>query len=160
MAYSISFQDLKNQFNIYPNFELDSYIKSTVFIHYGKYDYHKYKNDASNTSIINCTNFNLDELEISNYAKNELINEAFCIDLNNSIMNISENSGYSTLEISIYLNKTYFNDYVTIYNISEKEINEIDDILNNYNFHLNMYLQTINSPSEFIKVANIKRIKK
>ena len=161
LAYSFSFQDLKNNFNTFPNFDLDEYINSIVLIHYGKYDYHKFKDDVSNFSIVNCTYFNLEELEISNHTKNELINEAFCIDLNNSIMNISEHNGYSTLEISIYLNKTYFDNYVIIHNISESEIYKIEDILDNYNFHLNMYYQTIlNSPSEYTKTAYTKRINK
>ena len=161
LAYSFLFQDLKNKFKIFPDFDLDEYIKSTVLIHYGKYDYYKFNDDTSNSSIVNCTYFNLEEFEISNYTKNELINEAFCIDLNNSIMNTSDDNGYSTLEISVYLNKTYFDDYIIIHNISEKENNEIKNILNNYNFKLNIYYQSIlSSPSEYTKNANTKRINK
>ena len=161
LAYSFSLKDLKNKFKIFPEFDLDEYIKSAVVIHYGKYDYLKFKNDASNFSIVNCTDFNLEELEISNYKKSELINEAFCIDLNNSIMNTSEDNGYSTLEISVYLNKTYFDDFIIDHNISENENNEMENLLNSYNFELNIYYQTIlSSPSEFSKLANTKRINK
>ena len=161
LAYSFSLQDLKNKFKIYSDFDLDEYIKSVIVIHYGKYDYLNFENDASNFSIVNCTNFNLEELEISNYKKNELINEAFCIDLNNSVMNTSEDNGYSTLEISVYLNKTYFDDYIIAYHINKSEIDEIDNIFNNYTFELNIYYQSILSfPSEYSKFANIKRINK
>ena len=161
LAYSFSFQDLKNKLNIFPNFNLDEYIKSTVIIHYDKYEYHKFKDDVSNTSIVNCTNFNLVDFEVSNYTKNELINKAFCIDLNNSIMNTSEDNGYSAIEISVYLNKTYFNDFIINHNISEKENNEIKNILNSYNFELDIYYQTIlSSPSEYTKKANTIRINK
>ena len=161
LAYSFTLQDLKNKLNKYTDFELDDYIKSLVVIHYGKYEYHKFRNDISNSSIVNCTDFNLGEFEISYYTKNELINKAFCIDLNNSIMNTSEDNGYSTLEISIYLNKSYFDDYIISHYISLEEKNEMSDILNNYDLELNIYYQSIlNSPSEYTKVANIIRINK
>ena len=161
LAYSFSFRDLKKNLNIFHNFDLDKYIKSMVLIHYGKYDYHKFKDDVSNSFIVNCTYFNLEELEISKYTKNELINEASCIDLNNSIMNTSEHNGYSTLEISIYLNKTYFDNYINVNNISENETYEMGKILYNFNFELNIYYQTIlNSPSEYTKIANTKKINK
>ena len=161
LGYSFSFKNLKNKFKIFPSFDLEEYIKSVVVIHYGKYDYHKFKDNVSNSFIVNCSKFNLKEFEISNYTKNELINDAFCIDLNNSIVNISEDNGYSTLEISVYINKTYFDNYIINYNISEKEKYEMNNILNNYNFHLSIYYQTIlSSPSEYTKIANTKRIKK
>ena len=161
LAYSFSFQDLKDKLNIFPYLNLDEYIKSTVVIHYGKYDYNKFIDDVLNSSIVNCTDFNMRDFEISNYTKNELINEAFCIDLKNSIMNVSENNGYSTLEISIYFNKSYFDDYIITHNLSEKEENEINNILNSYNFKLNIYYQSIlSSPSEYTKIANRKRINK
>ena len=161
LAYSFSFRDLKNKFNIFPFFKLEEYIKSAVVIHYGKYDYLKLKDDVSNSSIVNCTDFNLEELEISNYKKNELINEAYCIDLNNSIMNTSEDNGYSTLEISIYLNKTYLDYYIITHNITRKEIVEMNKILNNYNFIFNIYYQTVlNTPSKYTKIANTKKINK
>ena len=161
VAYSFSIKKLHNRIKIFPNFNLYEYIKSTVVIHYGKYDYQKIKDDVSNSSIVNCTYFNLGEFEISNYTKNELLNEALCIDLNNSIMNTSEDNGYSTLEISIYLNQSYFDDYIFTYNISEKEYKEMENVFNNYNFELNIYYQSIlNSPSEYTKISNIKRINK
>ena len=161
LAYSFSFQDLKNKFIKIPNFNLDECIKSTVVIHYGKYDYNKFIDEFSNSSIVNCTNFNFEEFEISNYTKNELINDAFCIDINNSIMNVSEDNGYSTLEISVYLNKSYIEDYILTHNTSEKEKNEINNILNSYNFKLNIYYQLIlSSPSEYTKIANRKKIHK
>ena len=161
LAYSFSFDNLKNKFKIFPDFDLEEYIKSTVIIHYGKYDYQKFKDDVSNSFIVNCTEFNFEELEISNFTKNELINKAFCIDLNNSIMNVSEDNGYSTLEISVYLNNTYFDEYIIARNISEIENNEMENILNNYNFELNIYYQSIlSSPSVYTKIANKKRINK
>ena len=161
LAYSFSFQDLKKKFEVFPSFNLDEYIKSSVVIHYGKYEYRIFKNDVSNSSIVNCTNFNLEEFEISNYTKNELINTTFCIDLNNSIMNISEDNGYSTLEISVYLNNSYFDEYLITHRINKSQMYEMEEILSNYNFHLNMYYQTIlSSPSEYTKVANKKKINK
>ena len=45
--------------------------------------------------------------------------------------------------------------------ISENETNEMNNIINNYNFELNIYYQTIlNSPSNYKKIANTKRINK
>ena len=122
------------------DFDYSQFIKVGRVIHENSINHanHNYQDDDT-IYFTNCSRMDLSQYDISESLKEKIIREAQCLIFDGFVMNISEFSGKTTLEISIYYDENY-ESYVDGYEKRDPSTS----------FELKLYYQNlISAPSKF-----------